>query len=87
MISYMISFAIDEKNYDMTYDIIGQCVQSTQPPPPAAPAAAASLRRFLVSAALILLSLRRSLLILSASAIDTIRGRPRPYRHIQMFTS
>jgi hypothetical protein len=50
-------------------------VQSAPPPPCAAPAsAAASLRRFLVSAALVLLSLRRSALILSASAIDTIRG-------------
>jgi hypothetical protein len=47
------------------------------PPPPSPPpaSAAASLRRFLVSAALILLSLRRSALILSASAMDTIRAR------------
>ena len=65
---------------DFMYDIIGQFVQSAQAPPPlaAAPAAAASLRRLLVSAALVLLSLTRSLLILSASAMDTIRGRPLP---------
>ncbi len=56
-------------------------VQSAPPPPcAAAAAAAASLQCFLVSAALVLyhellLSLSRSALILSASAIDTIRGR------------
>ncbi len=56
--------------------------------PSAAPAAAAaSLRRFLVSLALILLSLIRLRLILSASAMDTIRGRPLPKRHIQIITS
>ena len=49
------------------------------PSPSAAPmAAAASLQRFLVSAALILLSLIRSFLILSASVMDTILGRPLP---------
>jgi hypothetical protein len=43
----------------------------------AAPAVtAASLRHFLVSAALVLLLLSRSALILSASAIETIRGAP-----------
>ena len=61
----------------MTYDIIGQCSIRC----------GSGLRRFLVSAALVLLSLSRSALILSASAIDTIRGRPRPQRHIQMFPS
>jgi hypothetical protein len=56
-------------DYDMTHGIIGQ----------SSAAAASSLRCLLVSVALIrvLLSLRRSPLILSASAIDTIRGRPR----------
>ena len=64
---------------NIIYDIIGQFVQDAPPPPAAAPAAAAaSLRRFSVSAALTLLSLTRSLLILSASAMDTIRGRPQP---------
>ncbi len=46
--------------------------------PPAAPDPACSLHRFLVSSALTLLSLTRSLLILPASAMDTIRGRPLP---------
>ena len=63
---------------NVIYDIIGQFVQSAPPPLAAAPAAAASLRRLLVSAALVLLSLTRSLLILSASAMDTIRGLPLP---------
>ncbi len=45
---------------------------------PAAPEPASSLCSYLVSAALILLSLTRSLLILSASVMDTIRGRPLP---------
>ena len=59
-------------------------VQSAPPSPWAAPAAAAaSLRRFLVSAAWSLLSLRRLLLILSASAIDTMRERaPHPDIHL-----
>jgi hypothetical protein len=35
-----------------------------------------SLRSFLISAAQILLSLTRVLLILSATVMDTIRGRP-----------
>ncbi len=59
--------------YDLTYDIIGQSsILST-----AAlrrRCGSGSLRCFLVSAALVLLSLSRSALILSALAIDTIRG-------------
>ncbi len=77
-------FIIHEIIYDLTYDIIGQCsIRCTAAPA----AAAATLRRFLISATLILLSLSRSALILSASAIETIRGRPRLQRHIQLFTS
>ncbi len=57
--------------------------------PLTAPDPACSVRRFLVSAALILPSLTRSLLILSASAMDTTRGpeatpavAPRPNAHL-----
>ncbi len=64
--------------YDMIYDIIGQCSIRSTAASRAPAAAAASLRRFLVSAALVLLSLSRSALIISASVIDTIQGRPRP---------
>ena len=74
----MIMFVI---SYTISYHIIpGGSICSSSAA--ALAAAAASLLRFLVSAPLTtLLSLRRSALILSASAMDTIRD------HGQMFTS
>ncbi len=59
-------------------DIINEIIDCLFILPLAAPEPASSLRRFLVSVALILLSLTHSLLILSASAMDTTLGRPLP---------
>jgi hypothetical protein len=60
---------------DMNHDIIDSDQSSIRPAAAFSCPRCASLRRFLVSTAQILLSLRHSLLILSASAIDTTRGR------------
>ncbi len=61
----------------MKYDIIGQCsIHSNAAFLVGRPRRGSGLAATLPSAALILLSLSLSALILSASAIDTIRERP-----------